>query len=178
VSFRPTLLACMLSLASGLSQATCYLVYRENELVYQSSEAPVDLSVPLSESVPAKFGVGAVLVDAPDSQGCFERQVAVSSHPVSSAVPRPTGRPVTEGVRRRLPPKNRPDASNNEPSPRLNLDNFFVGSELTPTEGLGYGYQSPDGGPVFTGPRGGRFRITSSGGKAYLGRGGGRGRGR
>ncbi len=50
------LLATLAVLASGPAAAHCFMVYDpQQRLVYQSTEAPFDLSVPLSQGLAANF---------------------------------------------------------------------------------------------------------------------------
>ena len=47
-------------LAAGLANAACYSVFKaDGTLIHQSSNAPVNLSLPFSESVTEKYGPGA-----------------------------------------------------------------------------------------------------------------------
>jgi hypothetical protein len=54
-------LAATLLFAKGAS-ALCFEAYAGDRLVYRSTEAPVDLSRPLHETVPARFGAGSTLL--------------------------------------------------------------------------------------------------------------------
>jgi hypothetical protein len=59
--------ACTLAQAAS---AACYLVYAPgNELIYRSSRAPVDLSLPLHQTVP-KLASGATMVFSRDEFNC------------------------------------------------------------------------------------------------------------
>ena len=59
---KSLLLAPLLGLASAQALA-CFTVFdRENRVVYQSERAPVDMSVPLHQTIPAKFGAGSHMV--------------------------------------------------------------------------------------------------------------------
>lgn len=53
-----------LSLASAQAMAQCYTVYdREDRVVYQGPESPVDMSRPLHETVPGLFPGGHLVFD-------------------------------------------------------------------------------------------------------------------
>ncbi|QIL79349.1 hypothetical protein G7047_05085 [Diaphorobacter sp. HDW4A] len=61
-------LLCVLS--TSQAQAACYELYSaKSELLYRSTQSPVDLSRPLHQTVPA-VAPGAKLVFTPNSQGC------------------------------------------------------------------------------------------------------------
>jgi len=59
---RLAVCAAALSSAANLAHADCYRVYRGNQALYSSTNTPVDMSRPLSESVAREFGSGATLV--------------------------------------------------------------------------------------------------------------------
>ena len=47
-------------LSAGVAQATCYSVYRaDGTLIQEGPSTPVNLALPLGDSVPEKFGDGA-----------------------------------------------------------------------------------------------------------------------
>lgn len=59
---KKAFLAAAALLATGLAQATCYSVYKaDGTLVHQTSTAPVNLSMPLGDTVPDKYGTGATM---------------------------------------------------------------------------------------------------------------------
>jgi hypothetical protein len=63
-------LAVLASIAAGQAAAHCFMVYdRQQRLVYQSTEAPFDLSQPLSQGLAANFP-GHHLVMAQSSADC------------------------------------------------------------------------------------------------------------
>jgi hypothetical protein len=62
-------LAATLLFAKGAS-ALCFEAYAGERMVYRSTEAPVDLSRPLHETVPARFGPGSTLLFFTDEEGC------------------------------------------------------------------------------------------------------------
>lgn len=61
--------------------ANCYSIYRSNQMIFSSTAPPVDMSQPLGETVPRKFGAGAVLIFQPDSIDCpiFDLRVGAPS---------------------------------------------------------------------------------------------------
>ena len=62
------LAACGLSMSA---HAGCYSVHnRAGQLIYQSSEAPVDTRFEYHRTVPQRFGQGATLVYVNDDQRC------------------------------------------------------------------------------------------------------------
>lgn len=65
-----TLLMALLVLGTQSVSAACYYVYsNSNQLLYRSQEAPVDLSLPLSESV-SKLGPGLSLIFTQSDSAC------------------------------------------------------------------------------------------------------------
>jgi hypothetical protein len=63
VSHWKYLLLCPL-IAASFDAAACYTVYdRANRIVYQGEEAPVDMSRPLHETVPARYPGGQLVFD-------------------------------------------------------------------------------------------------------------------
>ncbi len=70
---RSALLAGVALLSVGAAQASCYTVYgAKNEVLYRSTEAPVDLSKPLHET--SKFlPTGSRLVFSPDTNICVQQ---------------------------------------------------------------------------------------------------------
>jgi hypothetical protein len=58
------LLPSLLGLACVQAVAGCYTVYdQSNRIMFQSSKPPVDMSLPLHETVPARFPGGAMVFD-------------------------------------------------------------------------------------------------------------------
>lgn len=72
MTFRPLLVAAAAAvLALPAAQANCYRVFDAgNVQLYSSQDSPVDLSRPLSQTVPARFGGGSALVFSPDGNDC------------------------------------------------------------------------------------------------------------
>jgi hypothetical protein len=63
--------ACLLS---GMAQATCYSVYKaDGTLVREGSTTPVNLSLPLGDTVPEKFGPGASMTVSDHGVFCKDR---------------------------------------------------------------------------------------------------------
>jgi hypothetical protein len=60
---RSLLVACVLSAASWQAMA-CYTVYdSSSRVMYRSEQAPVDMSLPLHDTVPARFPGGQMVFD-------------------------------------------------------------------------------------------------------------------
>lgn len=75
-------------LAAGAAQATCYSVHKaDGSLVLETSRAPVDLALPLGDTVPGKFGAGAFMTMSATSLFCKERRVAQAQDVAAVAVP-------------------------------------------------------------------------------------------
>lgn len=84
----PLICLAWLGAASALpAHAACYTVYAGNNIIYRSTSAPVDLSRPYSETLPARFGSGASMITTNDETGCI--QVVLSG-----------GAPPPEGISR------------------------------------------------------------------------------
>jgi hypothetical protein len=79
------LLVPLLGLAS-LQAMACYTVYdRTNRILYQSDVAPIDMSRPLHETMPARFPAGAQLVF--DTSAAYCPAVVVSSVAIGNGGP-------------------------------------------------------------------------------------------
>lgn len=62
-------------LCAGMAQATCYSVYKaDGTLLHESSTTPVNLALPLGDTVPEKFGPGAVMVVSDQGFYCKDRR--------------------------------------------------------------------------------------------------------
>ena len=63
-------------LAAGTAQATCYSVHKaDSSLILETSSAPVNLTLPVGDTVPEKFGQGAFMVMSDSRVFCKERRV-------------------------------------------------------------------------------------------------------
>jgi hypothetical protein len=62
-------------LSAGVAQATCFSVYRaDGTLIQEGPNTPVNLAVPLGDSVPEKFGEGASLTMSGLDYHCKQRK--------------------------------------------------------------------------------------------------------
>lgn len=144
----------LVMLAFGVpAKATCYTVYRDSTVLFQSTRAPVDMSQPISVTVPAKFGEGATMTFT-GSSACQE--VSMPTHPGGDAIAT-TGRGTRASATLRVPSS-------------ATLDPGQFVSSAQEINGLaddrsGAGSGSSD---VHVGPRGGRYTLTPSGNKSYL----------
>lgn len=76
-------------LFAGMAQATCYSVYKaDGTLLHEGSSTPVDLALPIGDSVPAKFGTGATMTVSDHGVFCSSRgrEVAADKAPPKDAV--------------------------------------------------------------------------------------------
>ena len=98
LAFSSLALACAGAFFSPAAAASCYVVYGPSQqVIYRSTEPPVDLSYQLHQTVPV-LERGATLVFSPDNHGCdFEvnllaqaagRQVDASSMAMPMRAPR------------------------------------------------------------------------------------------
>ena len=96
----PLICLAWLGAASALPvQAACYTVYLGNSITYRSTAAPVDLSRPYSETLPARFGSGASMITTNDETGCI--QVVLSGGAPPEGISR--GRSGGGAVKRKAP---------------------------------------------------------------------------
>lgn len=61
-SFKACALVAATSLLATAAHANCYTVYKGDAKVYHAQTPPVDTSLPYSDTVPARFGAGAMMV--------------------------------------------------------------------------------------------------------------------
>lgn len=72
--FRAIALATTGLALAAAAQAGCYTVFNaDGRIVSQTSTAPVDMSLPLHETVPARYGPGARLVFGIAEDNCGPR---------------------------------------------------------------------------------------------------------
>lgn len=75
-------------LCAGAAQATCYSVYKaDGNLIQEGSTPPVNLSLPLGDTVPEKFGAGALLLVSDHSVYCKDRKGGGELLPNAAAQP-------------------------------------------------------------------------------------------
>ena len=64
-------------LATGAAQATCYSVYKaDGTLVHEGPTTPVNLALPIGDTVPQKFGPGATMTVSDHAIYCRDKQQA------------------------------------------------------------------------------------------------------
>jgi hypothetical protein len=72
--------------ATGAAQATCYSVHRaDGTLVLETSTTPVNLTLPLGDTVPEKFGQGAFMTMSDLGVFCKQRRGAPAAQKVVAA---------------------------------------------------------------------------------------------
>jgi len=144
--------------------AACYSVYKDAKVIYQSSVAPVNLSLPFSQTLPKKFGEGASMVYQEGSISCpdFDITGSISISESSSYTPQATVKYFNAAAI-----KTSTRISTTQTSSSVSSSNYSGSS--------GYGSRSVQG-SVQTGPRGGQYYINSNGNKTYVGSRGSRGR--
>lgn len=90
--FSSLVLALTGGVFSPAASAACYRVYGPaQQVVYRSTQPPVDLSHPLHQTVPV-LAPGATLVFSPDNHGCeveVNLLLAQQSVPQGNALPEP-----------------------------------------------------------------------------------------
>ena len=64
-------------LAGGMAQATCFTVYKaDGTVLHESSSTPVNLSLPIGDTVPEKFGPGATMTVSDQGIYCRDKRQA------------------------------------------------------------------------------------------------------
>lgn len=73
-------------LSASLAQATCYSVYKaDGTVIQETSNSPVDLTLPIGDTVPVKFGTGASMTISESGFYCKDRGVPIEGAPRSLA---------------------------------------------------------------------------------------------
>ena len=94
----PTLVSILAPLAflPSLASANCYSIYdAKNQLAFQSTIAPIDLSTRISESMRARFP-GGFLIMIPDESDCREFRTGPTTSPRFDAAAAPGSGPKPE----------------------------------------------------------------------------------
>ena len=82
--------AALALIATGAAQATCYSVHRaDGSLILETSRTPVNLTLPLGDTVPVEFGRGAFMTMSDLGVFCKDRRGAPGAQQVV-AVSAPT----------------------------------------------------------------------------------------
>lgn len=148
-------IAVVATLLSMSSHSACYTVRNASgTVVYQSLEPPVDLSKPLGDTIPQRFGERAGLVLSLDESNCPVIDLA-------EPVPFKAGQAADTALRvyeTNTPQEQAPIYTN---SSAANTPTGMGGS-------LSYSGSRATAGPIHTGPRGGQYTITSSSNKNYV----------
>jgi hypothetical protein len=75
--------ACLAAAAllwAGMAQATCYSVYKaDGSLLHETSNTPVNLALPIGDTVPEKYGSGATMTVSDHGVFCKDRRGEVSA---------------------------------------------------------------------------------------------------
>lgn len=59
-------------LGAGSAQAACFTVYdAQHKIIYQNTESPVDMRLPIGDAVKLTHGQGAALIFSPFSEHCY-----------------------------------------------------------------------------------------------------------
>lgn len=144
--------AVVVATASLQAMAACYTVYdAANKVIYRSVEAPVEMALPLSQTVPVRFGAGASMVVSSNSDNC--PAVGGETVDVNTSLDRLSGSSLY------ITPAKSSGATSSGAT-------YLDGTSSGGSGGGAHAWQ--------TGPRGGVFYRNSSGGKTYASSGGGR----
>jgi hypothetical protein len=80
MSTKTLLAATAALLCAGMAQATCYSVYKaDGTLLHESSNTPVNLALPIGDSVPEKYGKGATMTVSDLDVYCKDRRGETSA---------------------------------------------------------------------------------------------------
>jgi hypothetical protein len=93
-------------LASGVAQATCYSVYKaDGTLIQEGSTTPVNLSMPIGDTVPEKFGPGTLMMVSDNDFFCKERrgERVLPNAPAAATTPAEEKRPAAAGKQAAAP---------------------------------------------------------------------------
>ena len=73
-------------LSAGVAQATCFSVYRaDGTLIQEGPTTPVNLALPLGDSVPEKFGEGTSLTMSGLDYHCKQRKGPAAARKVKAS---------------------------------------------------------------------------------------------
>ncbi|MCE3270958.1 MAG: hypothetical protein K0S57_1355 [Ramlibacter sp.] len=85
MNIKPWAIAAAL-LSAGVAQATCYSVYKaDGTIIQETSNSPVDLTLPIGDTIPVKFGTGASMTISESGYYCKDRGVPIEGAPKSLA---------------------------------------------------------------------------------------------
>lgn len=85
MNIKPWAIAAAL-LSAGMAQATCYSVYKaDGTIIQETSNSPVDLTLPIGDTIPVKFGTGASMTISESGFYCKDRGVPIEGAPKSLA---------------------------------------------------------------------------------------------
>jgi hypothetical protein len=141
------------------AHANCYTVYKGDARVYHAMRAPVDTSLPYSETVPARFGAGATMIVTSGAFDCpSENEIRSEEWGGSGQTSKADELATRDRALARL--AERHSIAGDDGDLGGSYGGSFGGGQAT--------------GPIMTGPRGGRYYINSSGNKTYVGSSGSR----
>ena len=146
------------------SAGACYTIYKNDVAIYQSTVAPVDMALPLSQSVPAKFGAGTSMIFNDLSNACLPIEAKLSGSPTGASERHVTSRSNHE-ISTQVDTLRSSGISPLDASIFADMPEYSGGSSSSSG-----GSFNP--GPILTGPRGGQYYINSNGNKTYVSSGG------
>jgi hypothetical protein len=77
-------------LSTGIAHATCYTVYRaDGALIQEGSATPVNMTLPIGDTVPEKFGPGATMTVSDLGVYCKERRGVAPDRKAATTKVRP-----------------------------------------------------------------------------------------
>ena len=89
VRYLSAVMLAMVWLAPASASAECYSVYdRKHELIFQSTESPVDLRGSITEAITKRFTADAHMVFTPLSSDCPPVDKTAASQPVPESANR------------------------------------------------------------------------------------------
>ena len=166
----PTVIRVILATATCVltheASAACYTIYKNDLAIYQSSIAPIDMGLPFSQTVPAKFGQGATLVFQEWVNLCAEFDGSAGVDKSSASTQQSQGQVSNSGSS-----SGRPVAVSRSPqlpaTPIASSD-LVINSIGNYGNSSGIGSSSGHPGLIQTGPRGGQYYVNSNNNKTYI----------
>lgn len=148
------------------ANAACYTIYKSDVAIYQSSVPPVDMGPPFSQTVPAKFGVGATMVYQEWANSCAEFDSPTGFDKAPSVARQPQGQArTTESSSSRASSSSRQAQSS---AAQMTNSEMVINASQSYGGSGGTASNVDYPGSIQTGPRGGQYYMNSNGNKTYV----------
>lgn len=136
----------------GVVQADCYSIYAEKgELIYQNTSVPINLGNRIGDEVPKVWGANARMVFTPNTSDCS----IVGADGKTDVMSGPQWAYMEAGL---------------SPSGNVTLPASLTTGEGWASVGGSPSYRGGNAGSqtIYTGPKGGQYTVSPSGGKNYV----------